>query len=54
VLSIAMLLDHLGHAEAAAQVEAAVSRDLAARGTDARSTEQIGDALATLVVDPAS
>jgi 3-isopropylmalate dehydrogenase len=54
VLSIAMLLDHLGHAEAAAQVEAAVSYDLAARGTVARSTEQIGDALATLVVDPAS
>jgi 3-isopropylmalate dehydrogenase len=52
VLSVAMLLDHLGHADAAAEVEAAVSHDLAARGTAARSTEQIGDALTALVGDP--
>ncbi len=51
VLSVALLLDHLGHAEAAAAVEAAVSADLAARGSVQRSTTQIGDALAARVVD---
>jgi 3-isopropylmalate dehydrogenase len=49
VLSVAMLLDHLGHAEAAARVEAAVAKDLSTRGAEARSTSEIGDALATLV-----
>jgi 3-isopropylmalate dehydrogenase len=48
VLSVAMLLDHLGHAEEAARVEAAVAKDLAGRGADARSTAQVGDALAAL------
>ena len=33
VLSVAMLLAHLGHQEAADRVEAAVAADLAARGT---------------------
>jgi len=48
VLSVAMLLDHLGQGDAAAQVEAAVSADLATRaGT--RSTSQVGDALAAAV-----
>jgi 3-isopropylmalate dehydrogenase len=50
VLSVAMLLDHLGLAGAAATVEAAVAADLLARvGGDAaapRSTSTIGDALA--------
>jgi 3-isopropylmalate dehydrogenase len=46
VLSIAMLLAHLGHHGAAARVEQAVAADLAARGTTARSTADIGDALA--------
>jgi 3-isopropylmalate dehydrogenase len=46
VLSVAMLLAHLGHQEAADRVEAAVAADLAARGTTVRSTSQIGDALA--------
>jgi 3-isopropylmalate dehydrogenase len=49
VLSVAMLLDHLGQAEAAAEVEAAVSGDLAERGDAARSTSEIGDALAARV-----
>ena len=48
VLSVALLLDHLGHAEQAQRVEAAVAKDLATRGTTARSTAQVGDALATL------
>ncbi len=46
VLSVAMLLAHLGLQEAADRVEAAVAADLATRGSAARSTSQIGDALA--------
>jgi 3-isopropylmalate dehydrogenase len=49
VLSVAMLLDHVGYADAAARVEAGVAADLAERGTAARSTSQIGDALARRV-----
>jgi 3-isopropylmalate dehydrogenase len=48
VLSVAMLLDHLGHQEEAARVESAVAKDLAARGDAVRSTAQVGDALAAL------
>ena len=48
VLSVAMMLDHLGETEAAARVEAAVAADLASR-TGARSTSEIGDALAAAV-----
>ena len=49
VLSVAMLLDHLGHADLSARVEAAVAKDLSTRGTAVRSTSEVGDALATLV-----
>ena len=49
VLSVALLLDHLGHSDQAARVEAAVAADLAGRGRAPRSTVQIGDALAGLV-----
>ena len=45
VLSVALLLQHLGHAEQAARVEAAVAADLAARGGAPRSTREVGDAL---------
>jgi 3-isopropylmalate dehydrogenase len=47
ILSTGLLLDHLGHPEAAAAVERAVTEDLASRthGT-ARSTSDIGDAVA--------
>lgn len=45
VLSVAMLLEHLGFTAEAAKVEAAVAADLAER-TGARSTSRIGDALA--------
>jgi 3-isopropylmalate dehydrogenase len=47
VLSVAMLLEHLGLAEPAARVEAAVAADLAQRSSyGARSTGEIGNALA--------
>ncbi len=47
VLSVAMLLDHLGHTEASLRVERAVAADLAARQAyGERSTAEIGDALA--------
>jgi 3-isopropylmalate dehydrogenase len=46
VLSVSMMLAHLGYAAAASAVEAAVAADLADR-TPGRSTSQIGDDLAT-------
>jgi len=46
VMSLAMLLDHVGEAEAARWVETAVAADLETRGSTVRSTAQIGDALA--------
>ncbi|BEP16610.1 3-isopropylmalate dehydrogenase [Acidothermaceae bacterium B102] len=49
VLSVAMLLEHLGHEKAARQVELAVEADLAERGTATRTTSEIGDALAARV-----
>jgi 3-isopropylmalate dehydrogenase len=45
VLSVAMLLEHLGHADEARRVQAAVAADLLARGTTQRSTRATGDAL---------
>jgi len=45
VLSVALLLDHLGHPDAAQRVEAAVAADLASRGTAPRTTVEVGDAL---------
>jgi 3-isopropylmalate dehydrogenase len=50
ILSVAMLLDHIGEGDAARRVEQAVSDDLAERaGLGARSTSQIGDAIAKRV-----
>lgn len=45
ILSVALMLDHLGFAEAAARVTGAVRADLATRGA-ARSTAEVGDAIA--------
>jgi 3-isopropylmalate dehydrogenase len=45
VLSIAMMLNHLGEGKAASDVEAAVAADLASRGDKKRSTTEIGAAL---------
>jgi 3-isopropylmalate dehydrogenase len=46
ILSVALLLDHLGIPDAAARVSAAVTADLAGRGAAPRSTSAIGDAIA--------
>jgi 3-isopropylmalate dehydrogenase len=45
VLSVALLLEHLGHADAARRVEQAVADDLASRGSAPRSTAQVAEAL---------
>lgn len=50
ILSVVMLLDHLGASDAAKKVEAAVAKDLATRGSE-RSTSQIGDAIASAVAN---
>ncbi len=49
VLSVALLARHLGLTDAAATIEAAVGADIAARDGSARSTTEIGDALAARV-----
>ncbi|MDN4476921.1 3-isopropylmalate dehydrogenase [Demequina sp. SYSU T00192] len=52
VLSVAMMLDFLGHAELAAKVEAAVADDAAAKvaeGWGPRTTVEVGDALAARI-----
>jgi 3-isopropylmalate dehydrogenase len=52
VLSVAMLLAHVGLDGAAARVEKAVAEDLSTRATRPearRSTAEIGDALAAAV-----
>lgn len=46
ILSVALLLTQQGYPEAAEAVTAAVTADLAARGTATRSTSEIGDAIA--------
>jgi len=45
ILSVAMLLEHVGLVEAGAAVEAAVVADLAERGDVRRSTRAVGDAV---------
>ncbi|MET1044183.1 MAG: 3-isopropylmalate dehydrogenase [Microbacteriaceae bacterium] len=54
ILSVALLLENLGLADAAARVSASVTADLAARGSAARSTAQVGDAIAAAVARTAS
>ncbi|MDT0455437.1 3-isopropylmalate dehydrogenase [Streptomyces sp. 2224.1] len=49
VLSVALLLRHLGFAPQAARIEEAVAADLEARDGSPRSTDEIGDALAVRV-----
>jgi 3-isopropylmalate dehydrogenase len=50
ILSAGLLLDHLGHPEAAARIEEAVVADLAAREPGAgRRTPEVGDAIAARV-----
>ena len=45
IISVAMMLEHLGLVEAAREIEAVVAADLATRGDKKRSTSEIGDAL---------
>ncbi len=47
ILSTALMLDHLGMAEAAAAVDAAVAADVTAHTGRARPTQAIGDSIAT-------
>ncbi|WP_190144871.1 3-isopropylmalate dehydrogenase [Streptomyces glebosus] len=49
ILSVALLLRHLGYEQQAARIEEAVAADLEARDGSARSTDEIGDALAARV-----
>ncbi len=46
ILSVALLLEHLGRVDQARAVEAAVATDLAERGDRSRSTTAVGDAIA--------
>lgn len=45
ILSIAMLLDHMGLSNAAREVEVAVAKDLLARGSAKRKTVEVGAAI---------
>ena len=45
IMSLAMMLDHIGESQAASWVEQAVAIDLATRPSDARSTSDIGDSI---------
>jgi 3-isopropylmalate dehydrogenase len=47
ILSVSMLLAHLGRTEEAGRVERAVAADLAGRGSAARPTSAVGDAIAS-------
>jgi 3-isopropylmalate dehydrogenase len=49
ILSTALLLRHLGEPELAGRIESAVTADLAARTGAARTTAEIGDAIAARV-----
>jgi 3-isopropylmalate dehydrogenase len=49
VLSVAIMLDHLGHPEAARRVEQAVAVELSGRGSAPVRTDEVGDRLASQV-----
>jgi len=49
ILSVALLLDHLGLDKAAARVEQAVAADLATRGRVPRPTAEVGAAIAARI-----
>jgi 3-isopropylmalate dehydrogenase len=49
VMSVAMMLRHLGHDAAAEDVENSVAADLATRGSAKRTTIEIGTALAKAI-----
>lgn len=45
ILSVGLLLEHFGYAEAAASINDAVAADLSERGSASRRTSEIGDAI---------
>ena len=49
ISSVAMLLAHLGHVDAAAEIATAVTKDLENRGSTKRTTAEVGTALAEAV-----
>ncbi|EIC08146.1 3-isopropylmalate dehydrogenase [Microbacterium sp. MRS-1] len=49
ILSVALMLDHLGLADEAARVTRAVEEDIAHRGSAPRTTTQVGDAIVAAV-----
>jgi 3-isopropylmalate dehydrogenase len=51
ILSGALLLEHLGLPDAAAQITSAVEADIASRGTTLRSTEEVGEAIGSRVAE---
>jgi 3-isopropylmalate dehydrogenase len=53
ILSVALLLDHLGLTEQAARVREAVVADIAARDGSTRTTAEIGDAIVATIAAPA-
>ena len=50
ILSVALLLDHLGFAAESARVQDAVAADLASRGDVVRTTDQVGRDIAARVI----
>jgi 3-isopropylmalate dehydrogenase len=46
IMSVALLLSHVGESDAAARVDKAVEQHLATRGAEKLSTTQIGDRIA--------
>ena len=53
ILSAALMLDHLGLQAERDRERDAVRADLAARGTAARSTPEVGDAIIAAIAPPA-
>jgi 3-isopropylmalate dehydrogenase len=51
ILSAGMLLEHLGHADAAAQITSAVEADITERSKAPRSTEEVGEAITQRLSD---
>ena len=51
ILSVALLLDHLGFADESARVQGAVAADLAERGDAVRTTDQVGRDIAARVTE---
>ncbi|MGH3704277.1 MAG: 3-isopropylmalate dehydrogenase [Agromyces sp.] len=49
ILSVALLLDHLGRTDAAQKVQRAVVADIAERGDTRRTTSEVGDAIAARI-----